>query len=117
MSSAWGKSWGGSWASSWGAVVAPVVEVPKDAGRFAGEWLPIPVPKKYQHALPPKRKVKVHATGPAPRASATARVINPVHFSARLVVYDGPVYEITCRVDTSIVDEEDFIIAALAAQL
>lgn len=116
MSSAWGTSWGAAWGGSWGAIAAPVEEV-QDQGRWAGEWLPIPVPKKYQPALPPKRKARVIATGPTPRAMVYARVINPVRINAALIVHDVPVAEVTCRVDNTIPNEEETIIAALAALL
>lgn len=117
MTSSWGKSFGVSWGVSWGAIAAPVVEIPEEqSGRWAGEWLPIPVHKKLQPALPPKRKAKIAAVGPAPRASAIARVINPVRASAT-IVGEHPTSSIYCHVDNSIVDEEDSIIAALAALL
>jgi hypothetical protein len=99
-----------------GLLIEPVVEEEQDQGRWAGEWLPIPVPKRVQPALPPKRKARVIASGPSPLSVAAARVINPVRVSVRIVA-SGPSSAITCQLDTSIVDEEDAIIAALAALL
>jgi len=118
MSSAWLKSWGASWGGSWGAITpSPIVDdTSQYQGGWIGEWLPIPIPRKLQ-PTPPRRKAKVSATGPAPRATIHARNKSRRHARAALVVHDGPVSEIVCRVDMSAVHEEETILAALAAIL
>lgn len=100
-----------------GYLAPAAVEIVEDGSRWAGEWLPLPVPKQYQPPIPPKRKAKIRAKGPAPRGRTVARVIQPVKAHATCVVNARIASAIVCRVDNSIPNEEETIIAALAAFL
>jgi len=97
--------------------LSPDAVVIADEGGFIGEWLPLPVPARLQPAPPPKRKAKVRVAGPAPKAYAHARNLPRRHARAVLIVHDGPMAEVVCRVDMTAVHEEETILAALAALL
>ena len=92
------------------------VTLVEDGNRWAGEWLPLPVPKKLEPAQKPARKVKAHARQRGNRASATIRNIRTVHLSV-VASASVPLMASAARCDKSAVYEEESIIASLAALL
>jgi len=104
------------WLSA-AVIPVPIVEEAPAQSQWAGEWLPIPVPKSLEPAQKRPRKVKIHGKARGARAKAAMVVLPTAHVTLEAKRHGLCRAAIACSVDSSIVREEETIIAALAAFL